>query len=112
MRETLYHDTQRATDVIDVDWRESTFDTQKATDVIDLDWRKSTWDYATLPRFCTRMQRRKEQASCTRAQQSLDAECHVISLTEYLFWLLLEIWRQPLADRLGILPTDPSTHLE
>lgn len=61
MRETLYHDTQRATDVIDVDWRESTFDTQKATDVIDLDWRKSTWDYATLPRLCTRMQRRKDK---------------------------------------------------
>lgn len=47
------------------------------------------------------MQRRKGQASCTRAQQSSGAECHVIFLTEnFLFWLYLEIWRQPLADRL------------
>ncbi|KAL7894137.1 hypothetical protein HDV64DRAFT_130017 [Trichoderma sp. TUCIM 5745] len=32
----------------------------------------------------------------------------VMSLwTDFFFWLLLEIWRQPLADRLGILPTAP-----
>jgi hypothetical protein len=62
----------------DLDWEEELcHDTRRSKDVIDLDWRESIFGLRNTPLNLHQNAARNRTGLCTRAQQSLDAECHL-----------------------------------